>query len=170
MLFTSNRWPLLAALLVSSALWLAVSSVMGNEVHILAKENFSWYRFGQVSVWLIVASFAWLMFISYVLTVNVQLTAKSQALGQCAVGVWVGILLVLSAFGDEWLGSLGAAALIFSVLEIAVAVFLVAYLFRQSLSFSDLQSQAWLVVMALIWLTATKATLLCLSPGVTIRL
>ena len=170
MILSSNRWFLLAALLVSGALWLAVSSVMGNAVHILAKENFSWYRFGQVSIWLIAASFAWLMFISYVLSMNLQLPAKSQALGLCAVGVWVGVLLVLSAFGDEWLGSLGAAALIFSVIEIVVAVFLVAYLFRQSLPFIDLQNKALLVVMALIWLTATKAMFLCLSPGVSIRL
>lgn len=170
MLLTSNRWLLLVALLLSCTLWLAVSSVMANAVHVLAKENFSWRAFGSISIWLIAASFACLMFASYVLTVNAQLTAKSQALGLCAVAMWIGVLLVLTALGDQWLGGLGVASLIVWCIEIAVAVCLVAYLFRQSLSFFDLQSQVWLVVMALIWLTATKAALLCLSPGVSIRL
>lgn len=143
---------------------------MANAVHILAKENFSWRAFGSVSIWLIAACFGWLMLTSYLLTVNVQLTVKGQALGLCAVAMWVGVLLVLTGLGDQWLGSLGVAGLIVWFIEIAVAVLLVAYLFRQSLPFFDLKSQSWLVVMALIWLTATKAALLCLSPGVSIRL
>ena len=170
MLFTSNRWLLLAVLLVSGALWLAVESVTANAVHVLAKENFSWYGFGSVSIWLIVACFIWLIFASYLLTVKAQLTAKNQALGLCAVAIWVGALLVLTGLGDQWLGGLGVAGLVIWFIEIAVAVLLVAYLFRQSLPFFGLKSLPWLVVMALIWLTVTKVAFLCLSPGVSIRL
>jgi hypothetical protein len=170
MMFTSNRLILLAVLLFSGALWLAVSSVTANAVHVLAKENFSWHGFGSVSIWLIVACFAWLIFASYLLTVNAQLTAKNQALGLCAIAIWVGALLALTGLGDQWLGGLGIAGLGIWFIEIAVAVLLVAYLFRQSLPFLGLEGMSWLAVMALIWLTATKTAFLCLSPGVSIRL
>ena len=170
MMFSSNRWFLLAALLVSGFVWLAVSSVMGNAIHILAKDGFTWYKFGSVSIWTIVVSFTWLMFVSYVFTVSLKLPVKNQGLSLCALLMWVGVLEVLAALGDEWLGSLGAAAIIFSLIEIALAVLIVRYLFRQSLPFVNWQNQAWLVIMTLVWLTATKAAFLCLSPGVSIRL
>jgi hypothetical protein len=170
MMFTSKRLSLLAALLLSGALWLAVSSVTANAVHTLAKENFSWHGFGSVSIWLIVVCFAWLICASYLLAVNMQLTAKNQAIGICVVTIWIGILLVLTGLGDQWLGRLGAAALVVWFIEIAVAALLVIYLFRQSRSFFSLEGISWFAVMALIWLTAAKMAFLLLSPGISIRL
>lgn len=170
MIFTSNRWLLLVALLISGALWLAVSSVMANVVHVFAKQNFSWRSFGSVSIWLIAASFVCLMVSGYLLIANKKLPATSQAVALCAVATWVGLLLVLTALGDQWLGNLGIAGLIVWLIEIAVAVFLVANLCRQSPPFIDLQSQVLLIVITLVWLTAAKAAFLCLSPGVSIRI
>jgi hypothetical protein len=170
MLFTSNRWLIPIALLVSGALWLAVSSVTANAVHVLAKDGFSWRAFGSVSIWLVATSLAWVIFASYVLSVNSQLPARDQFLGLCTVTIWVGVLLVSTAFGDQFLGGLGGIGLAVWVVEIAGAALLVAYFFRQSVPFVDLQKQALLIAVTLIWLTAAKTAFLCLSPGISIRL
>ncbi len=172
-MFTSNRWFIFAALLFSSALFLAVSSVIGNSVHILSKNNFVWYRFGSVSIELIVSSLFWTILVGCIFSVNIQISARNQLLSLCAVAAWTGLLLVFLAYSDAWITSWGVSVIfgvLYWVIEIAGAALLIAYIFRQSLSFIDLQSQALLVVMALIWLTATKAMFLCLSPGVSIRL
>ncbi len=173
MLLTSNRWLLLIALLLSGALWLAISSVMGNAIHTLAKESFTWYRFGSVSIGLILICLIWVIFVSCILWANGQFTAQNQFLSLCCVTVWMGLLLVLLAYGDPWIDSFGTSVifgLLFWIIEIAGAALLVAHFFRQSVPFMDLQSKALLVAVTLTWLTAAKAALLCLSPGVSIRL
>lgn len=166
----SSRWLPLVALLISSMLWLAVSSVMANSVHLLAKANFTWRAFGSVSVWLVALNLAWLVFVSYALMTNTQLCGKSVIWELFAVAVWVVTLLALAAFGDAWIGSLGVLAVVVWVIEIGVAYLFISQINQQSLPFSGLLSGAWLLVMTLTWLSAIKALFLCLSPGVALRL
>lgn len=169
----SHRWLLLLALVISGILWLAVSSVTANAVHILAKDNFTWYKFGSASIELIVINLVWALFAGYSLSANAQLSARVQFLSLCAVTVWTGSLLSLLGVGDPWIDSVGASivfGLLFWIIEIAGAAVLVAHFFRRSVPFVGLQNQAFLIAITLTWLIAAKTAFLCLCPGISIRL
>ena len=169
----SRRWLPLLVFLISAALWLAISSVTANAVHILSKNSFTWHKFGSTSIELVVTSLVWVVFSGYSLLVNAQLSARTQFLSLCAVTIWTGSLLGLLAFGDPWIDSVGASivfGLLFWIIEIAGAAVLVAHFFRRSVPFVGLQNQALLIAITLTWLIAAKTAFLCLCPGISIRL
>lgn len=169
MLPMSSRWLAVAALLVSGALWLAISSTAANAVHVLAKGNFSWSGFGSVSAWLLVACLLWAGIVGYVLTTNGAVSGKAFGLGMCAVLMWVLLLSVLTALGDEWFSSLKAASLLVWVVEVVVTALLVAYLHRQWPALPNLQG-LWLGVVSLTLLIGAKALLLGVVPGIAVRM
>ena len=170
MLLNSSRWLLVAAFLVSSALWLGVSSIFANAVHIFWKSNYSWAGFGSVSIWTIVVALGWLLIVGYVLQAESWITTKNMTLSICIVAIWIVLLAVLTAWGYEMLVELGAAAILVWVIEFVVALLLVNYFARMSLPFFGIQNSAVFVTVTLTWLMAAKVMLLCLSPGVTLRL
>lgn len=137
MLFTSNRILLLVSLLTACTLWLAVSSVVANAVHIFAKENFSWNTFGYVSFSLILINLVFLIFISYVLALNTPHTLKRQCCSFFAVAMWCGFLLILTVLLDKWLVEFIVAGIFVWLIEIVAAVSLLKCFVPQSfLSFS----------------------------------
>ena len=170
MITPSNRWLWLFALALSGVLWLGISSVTANAVHVLVKSNFALRPFGSVSVWLLASSTIWPLFVGYMLSTTTVVTGRSLALGICVVVAWAVALVVLTAIGDEFLGRLGVAAIAAWVLEITIALLLLRLTSQPLLSDLSLQNGLVGVVATLAWLTAAKALVLCLSPGVTIRL
>lgn len=170
MVASSNRWLVLPALVLSVILWLAVSSVTANAVHVLAKSNFSFRSYGSVSVWLVAGALSWSLIIGYLLLLATSVTAKNLIWGACAVGFWSVFLILLTAVGDEFLGSLDRAAIIVWLLEIAGALLLVRATSRLTSADIGPHTVLWDMLATLTWLIAAKALLLCLSPGVVIRM
>lgn len=170
MLNTSNRWFPILVLLMSGALWLAVSSVFANATHILAKSNFIFVGFGSVSIWLLAASFVWLVIVTYALSVNTEISPWNVAIGFGQVSAWVLILATLTTAGDELLGKLGGVAVIIWLIEVAVARFILSRASELSLPFTGILNDLWPFAVTLTWIMGIKILLLCLSPGVTIRI
>lgn len=166
----SNRWLLLLLLVLSAVLWLGISSVTANAVHVLAKSNFALRPFGTVSVWLLASAIIWSLVISFALSVSPPLTAKSIVLGAGVVAVWAVALVALTAVGDEALGHLGGGAIVVWVFEIVVAGLLMRMTCPLLLTDLGLQSVLLGAIASLVWLTLAKAALLCASPGVVIRM
>lgn len=168
MLPMSNRWVVVAALLVSGALWLAISSSAANAVHVLAKGNFTWNGFGSVSVWLLFACLLWAGIVGNVVSINGTLSARAFGICACIVVIWVLLLSVVTALGDEWFASLKAASLLVWVVEVMVAVLLVMYLDRQWPALPSIQ-WPWLCVVSLSLLVGAKALLLSVLPGMAVQ-
>ena len=170
MTISSNRWLLLPTLMLSGVLWLGISSVTANAVHVLAKSNFALRPFGSVSAWLVASAIIWPLIASHLLKTVHFITAKRLFLGVCAVLAWTGVLVVLTAVGDEVLGKLGGAAIAVWILEVAMAFFLLRVITQPLLSNLDLQGVLVGTVAALASLTMAKGVLLCIFPGVEIRM
>jgi len=164
-----SRWFIVAALVMSGALWLAISSTAANAVHVFAKGNYSWTGFGSVSAWLLVVCLLWAAMVGFLLTSNGVVSGKTFGLGMCGALVWVMLLSVLTALGDEWLAGLKAASLLVWVAEVMVAAILVMYLQRQEAAPPTLQGP-WLGVVALTLLVGAKALLLGVLPGLAVRM
>lgn len=173
----SNIWVFLLAVALSAVLWLGISSVTSNAVHVLAKSNFVVNTYGQVSVVMLAASIAWPLIVCLALSIWLPLTFKSTIVGFLSVSAWVVVLLSLTALGADFLSTLGRGAVnvwIFAVsywiLEIGIAMLLLHVTSQPLLSDFNLQSILVGTIVALAWLTLAKAAFLCLSLGVLITM
>lgn len=170
-----SRWLVLPTLILSVVLWFGVSVVTADAVHTLVKSNFDFARsFGSVSLKTLVGALAWPLVIGCWMRMTTSVNVKILALGACAVAVWAGVLTVLTAVGIDLLWSIRWAVVAISIasliLEIAVAVRLL-HRTTQPLSFGvGFHGSLLIVTAACAWLMAAKALLLCLSPGVVIRM
>ena len=164
-----NRSLGVAALLISAGLWLGISSIEANAVHIFAKGNYAWSGFGSVSGWSLAACLLWTVAVVHALTKNDVIRGKTLGLGMCAVLGWVLLLSVLTTLHDEWLADLKAASSLVWVSEFAIAALLIRHLHRQESESPALQG-LWLGVLSLTLLLGAKALLLGLAPGVTVRM
>ncbi|MET4698672.1 hypothetical protein ABIE65_001694 [Constrictibacter sp. MBR-5] len=165
----SSRVLVFAALLVSTGLWLAISSIAANAVHVFAKGNYAWNGFGSISAWSLAACSLWTLTVGYVLTKSDIVSGKTFWLGICAVLGWVLLLSVLAVLGDEWLAGLKAVSSLVWAAEVAGAALLVRYLHRHGSELPALQG-LWLGVVSLTLLVGAKALFLGLVPGVTVRI
>jgi hypothetical protein len=166
---TSNRGLLLFVLILSGIIWLAVSSVTANAVHVFAKSSFSLLPFGSVSIGLLTVAVIWSLSVVYLITVTSFIPKKSAVLSACTIIAWVITLLVFTALEDEFLREAGAAAVFVWMLEIAVAFMLVHRANGPPLPNPHVQDGLVLAIIALAWITLTKSILLCVFPGVDIR-
>jgi hypothetical protein len=166
----TNRWALLAALLVSIGLWVVLSSATANAVHILAKGNFSWRSYGSVSIWPVVATLLWTAIIYWIPSQRSGLMVKWELLAIVAIAIWLIALLVMTAVADAWLGQVGIAALLIWVVEFVGAVLILAFL-QKHMPLLGVPN-GWLAtsVLAFSLLAAIKACLFCALPGASIRM
>jgi hypothetical protein len=170
LLLALNRWKLAAALLISSALWLVVSSVTANAVHSFAKNDFILQSLGSISIVLAVTSLAWTVFASCTFLTGIKIGLRKQFLALCFVAIWVGMLIVISAVSDQILGDMGMAAMAVWIVEFVFAVLLISYFYSHSLPFAGSHKRVFSMVIAFTWLAALKTVFLCLSPGILIKL
>jgi len=170
-----SRWLVWPALMLSAIIWLGVSVVTSDAVHTLVKSNFDFARaFGSVSASSLVIALAWPVIVGYWMRMATLASVKSIVLGACAVAVWVVGLTVLTAVGIDLLWSFRwvvvALSIVSLMLEIAMAVWLLRRTIRP-LSFGiGLRGALLSATTTLAWLIGAKALLLCLSPGVVIRM
>jgi len=170
-----SRWLVWPALILSVVLWFGVSVVTADAVHTLVKSNFDFARsYGSVSLKTLAGAIIWPLVVGYWMRMATSVDAKSLALGACAVAAWAGVLTVLTAVGIDLLWSFRWAIVVISIasliLEIAVAVWLLRRT-TQPLSFGvGFHGSLLSVTTVCVWLMAAKALLLCLSPGVVIRM
>lgn len=167
----ARQWIIPAALFASGVIWLGVSSVTANAVHVLAKSNFALLRpYGSVSAWLLASAIGWPLLVGYALSVSATLPTKGIALSICAVAAWCVFLVGLTAVGDGVLISLGSGAVVIWLAEIAVAVLLMRATNPQLLSRLSWQGVLIASIAAFAWLSFAKALLLGLSPGVSVKI
>ena len=168
MLTLSSRWLVLVALLVSTALWLAISSSAANAMHILAKGTFSLRGLGSVSIWLLVACLLWTSALAYLLEANGVVSGKTYGLSMFVMLLWVLVLSAFTGIADEWLAGLKAVSLLVWAVEVAVAILLVLYL-HQYWPGSVKNNGLWLAVVAIALLVGAKALFLGVLLGVTVK-
>lgn len=170
----AGRWLVWPALLLSGILWLGMSVVASDAVHILVKSNFDFARsFGSVSAKSLASALVWPVVVGCWLGMSTPVGAKSLALSACVVSIWAVGVTVLTAVGIDlsWSHRWAVVALSIAslVLEVAVAAWLLHWVV-QPLSFaSGVPGTILNITVALAWLMATKAILLFCSPGVVIR-
>jgi hypothetical protein len=162
-----SRWMLLPALLISAVLWLGLSSVIANAIHVLAKGNFAFGSFGSISAMFLAAAFGWTMLIGYWVNVEGDIEPKILMRGACAIAIWLCVLIAFTAVADDFLVRLGRDAISVWVAELTVAMVLFIRVTKAPLSFWRLLQ---CVLVVLVCLTAVKALLLLMSPGIAIRL
>ncbi len=171
MLSSSNRWITGFVLLLSVILWLGMSSVMSNSLHDLAKTTLTFQIpvFGSVSIWLVVGGMVWSLIVSYWLVIVTLVPVRKLALSAGSTATWGVTVVVLIYLGDTFLSKLGALAVVVWLVEISVALLLVYKTSKLTLSEIGVDIVLWGMVAVFVWLTAIKALLLILSPGVIIH-
>lgn len=179
-MFSIPRLPLLSpwfvgpALLVSAFLWLGLSTVFSGVVGEWVRSSVPLHQYGSVSLLYLIAAVLWAAVLSGAVLSGHLAKANSVAIGFAALVV----LVVMAALGVAALFAglqkvelAGAWAsnglyLAYLIAEALVGVWIVAILFSESLSI-------WLFLrsslIALAWLAAAKAILLCAVPGITIQ-
>lgn len=168
MLHSTVRWGSLLAVLVSIAIWLGVSSIAANAMHILAKSNYEFRAFGSISGGVVAVAIGWAIAMSAWMNTGTGIaTAKAHAIGLLVTAVWVIMLLILSALWDELLTGVGVWAVVVWVVELIVAAVLVPRLFAPSDTFGDRLQR---VATVCAWLAAMKALILLFSPGISVRM
>lgn len=173
--FASSRWPLWGAFFLSIAIWFGVTTLAADAVFTLVKSNFSFGRpFGSVSLTTILITLIWPLAANSWVTATTPVKIKNLTLGMASVtGLTVGSTLLTAwstnqLWDFQWL--MIAVQIIIWALEIVAATW-VAQRATHSSTFRK-TSRSTLVngITALTWVTAAKSLLLCLSPGVVIRM
>jgi hypothetical protein len=169
------RWLVWPALILSVFLWLVLSLVTADAAHTLVKSNFDFTRsFGSVSMKTLVSAFVWSIIISYWIAKTATVGGRSLFLGACTVAVWTTGVIILTSVGIDQLWNFRWAVIAFPIvawiLETVIAMWLLRLMSPPQSFGIGIQGMLWNATTALTWLMATKAVLLCLSPGVTIRL
>jgi hypothetical protein len=167
--FLAPVWWLLLVLL-SLFVWLGVSSVLAGAVHSLAKSNFSAHPFGSISLWALATAILWPAFVAYIAITFRWIHVNRLILDMSLVAAWALGLTAVTAISDQFLNGLGIAAVAVWLIEIAAAMWLL-YVTLSPLSLgTSVQGRAISLLTTLAWLTEAKALLLCLSPGITVRI
>ena len=170
-----NRLLLWPALGISIFLWLGMSSVFANAIHVLVKANFSPSgAFGSISLWWLLLAISWPFIAGYVLSAAMAISFRNLIRGACAVGLWVIFMAISISLAERFLENLNymevmVCSVTIVIVEVSLAFFLVkstSRLGNEANSFYVILSQT---TAAFVWLMAAKALLLCLSPGVSIR-
>lgn len=160
---------LVGAVAVSVALWLGISSVTADAVHVLAKSDFRWSAFGSVSIRVLALGAGWALLSSLLLFWTAPRPPRVVRITAFAV-VACGIVSMTGAgLADALLVRMGIAAIGLWVIEVA-AGFCVAWLIcRFSTKNDGAYSLLWATVATFAWLMSAKILFLLLAPGISIR-
>ena len=160
------QWFILPILSISFAIWLGVSSITANALHVLAKSGYAFNTFGSVSVGVVVVAIGCALALSAWLIATTNFASRDLMVNALIVVIWALIALAASALGDEFLNGLGWLAILAWVVEVAVATALSWRLFPCVTLWQKAQGAA--IVCA--WLAAVKALFLVASPGVVVHM
>ena len=161
--------------LLSTAIWLGVSSLYDSAGFQLVKSAYSTYPFGSVSAKTLGVCAAWTLVIGVCHLMSTTLAHWTRfLLGGLVVLFWVGIVTSINILAMEVFAQLGIFREVIwlwipiCLLEVGVAGCIISRAI-EPLPYHGFERAAFIMTETFTLLTAAKALLLWLTPGILIR-